>query len=233
MRTQYDLPIDDQISIRVAVRFALYGVVLTNLFDEPVDREEYRSRAQPGYLLYDREDADGYRMRKLFLGKMLEAIEQSKLRLQGYRITHPKAQPSFDWIRSSSLRSDSVVNEHDNEIFDLNHPFDKSIDRTVSYFEFSIPTEAKNIYRLWRSVTVDRSEFIRFLDRIGIFHKADGASAAIDSPSRASADLVIKQYGGSGRVVERHFSEVKVPNDEKVLTTKREAASALPSNSEP
>ena len=89
MQVRYELPADEQISLRVAVRYALYGVVLTKLFDEPVDREEYRTNARPRYLLHGFDDADGYRMRSLFVAKLLEEVEQGKLLLHGYRVKFP------------------------------------------------------------------------------------------------------------------------------------------------
>jgi hypothetical protein len=235
MQVRYELPADEQISLRVAVRYALYGVVLTKLFDEPVDREEYRINAQPRYLLHGLDDADGYRMRSLFVAKLLEEVEQGKLLLHGYRVKFPRDQPSFDRVLFDSSRGEYVVNEEKSEIFEINGPFVRSVSRDSHYFEYCVPDDAKYIHHLWTRVSVEKIIYIRFLDRIGMYYDIENPGAHAASAHGSSADLVIKDYRSSGRIVERHFSEVRVSHEDAISTAKGEGAEAirLPSSSAP
>lgn len=206
MQVRHELPADDRIPLRVAVRYALYGVVLTKPFDEPVDLDEYRVNASPTSPLYGLDEVAGYKKRCDLLNKLLEEVREYTFRMSGYT-PDLGGKLIFSWSDSRSFRKNCVVNEDNSEVFEISEKYIEYIDSTIPYYEYDIHYEMKDRYRHWTKLTVEREKFLGFMENMGLV-----GESRIDVESR-SDDVVLTLQERSGEAVERIFTEVRRPAD--------------------
>jgi hypothetical protein len=203
MQVRHELPTDEKIPLRIAVRYALYGVVLTEQLGEPVDRGEYRLRARPTSALYGLDEAAGYKKRCLLLQKLLEEARDQTLQLNGYT-SDLGGKLEYSWSHHRSFRSDCVINEEDNEIFEISEKYIKYINKDIMYYECNIPYEMKDRYRHWTKITVERARFLGFMERLGLIGEdMTGAGARSDG-------IILRLQERSGEA-ERYFTEIENP----------------------
>lgn len=206
MQVRHELPADDKIPLRVAVRYALYGVVLTKPFDEPVDLDEYRVQARPASPLYGLDEAAGYKKRCALLVKLLDELRDQTLQLNGYT-PDLGGNLIYSWSHHGSFRGKCVVNENNSEIFEISEKYIAYIDATIPYYEYDIHYEMKDRYRHWTKLTVERAKFLSFMERKGLI-----GESRIDVEARSN-DVVLTLQERSGDAVERIFTEVRQHTD--------------------
>ena len=211
MRVRYELPDEDRISLLVAMRFALYGVVLTRPLDAPVDRDDYRVRARPGSLLYELDDADGYIIRRQFIEKIVESVHYHSLMIYAYSKPLPPMPLKFDRAFTREVNEIALFDEERNEFYNIDPQYEDKISRDVLYFEFSVPVDFRHKTRRWHRVSVGRESFVRFIERIGVNLQSASISDG-EKSTIVAGQLILNDIDATGRTIARRYSEVREPH---------------------
>lgn len=166
----YALPATPRVRLRDAVRFALYGVVLTQASGAPVEVAEYGERAHAGSILFGLETEPGWKALEHFLRRLNDAARRGLVTFHGRR-----TYDLFSIDESSFGGGEEAIPA---AYFDQDRDFDDDTDRVFLAAHYGTPSEilaAENAGLLdhdtlvargiceWESVRVERDGFLAWL----------------------------------------------------------------------